>query len=230
MRILMVQFTIKDGMADAFLEAAKGDGLGSVLTEAGCYRFDIIQDREDPNRIAFTEVYDDDAAIDEVHVKATHMTAWRDATKDMIDGPVTVGRCRNIFPGDLASWNARRDGVNEGFSSENLFIIHAQLPVQADRVDDFIEAVKLDGVGSTNLEPGCLRFDVYQDISDPTKLWLYEVYVNPEAFQFHTTTPHIAKWRDTVADWYDGDRPAGIRGKNVWPPDQWNWSAGSPLA
>ena len=229
MRILMVQFTIKDGMADAFLEAAKGDGQGSVLTEPGCYRFDIIQDRRDPNRIAFTEVYDDDAAI-EFHGQQPHMTTWRDATKDMIDGPVTVGRCRNIFPGDLANWNARRDGVNEGFSSGNLFFIHTQLPVLADKVDDFIEAVKLDGVGSTNLEPGCLRFDVYQDTSDPTKLWLYEVYVNPEAFQFHTTTPHIAKWRDTVADWYDGDRPAGIQGKNIWPPDQWNWSAGSPLA
>ena len=35
MRILMVQFTIKDGMADAFLEAAKGDGRGSVGNEAG---------------------------------------------------------------------------------------------------------------------------------------------------------------------------------------------------
>jgi len=228
MRILMVQFTIKDGMADAFLEAAKGDGRGSVGNEAGCYRFDIIQDRDDPNRIAFTEVYDDDAAI-ETHGAQSHMTAWRDATKDMIDGPVKVGRCRNIFPGDLAIWSARRDGVNEGFSSENLFIIHAELPVLADKVDDFIEAVKLDGVGSTNLEPGCLRFDVYQDTSDPTKLWLYEVYVNPEAFQFHTTTPHITKWRDTVADWYDGERPAAIRGKNVWPSDQWNWSSGSPL-
>ena len=230
MRILMVQFTIKDGMADAFLEAAKGDGRGSVGNEAGCYRFDIIQDRDDPNRIAFTEVYDDDSAIDDVHVKAPHMTAWRDATRDMIDGPVKVGRCRNVFPGDLADWNASRDGVGEGFSSENLFIIHAELPVLPERVDDFIEAVKLDGVGSTQLEPGCLRFDVYQDVKDPLKLWLYEVYVNPEAFTFHTTTPHIAKWRDTVADWYDGERAPAIRGKNVWPSDQWNWSSGRPLA
>ncbi|MFP6680044.1 MAG: putative quinol monooxygenase [Dehalococcoidia bacterium] len=229
MRILMVQFTLKDGTADAFLEAAIGDGRGSVGNEAGCYRFDIIQDRDDPNRVAFTEVYDDDHAIDEVHVKAAHMTAWRDATKDMIE-EVKVSRCRNVFPGDLASWNARKDGINEGFSSGNLFIIHAELPVQADRVDDFIEAVVLDGVGSTNLEPGCLRFDIYQDIEDPTKLWLYEVYVNPEAFQFHTTTPHIIKWRDTVADWYEGERGPAIRGKNVWPTDQWNWSSGSPLA
>lgn len=230
MRILMVQFTIKDGMADAFLEAAKGDGRGSVGNEAGCYRFDIIQDRDDPNRIAFTEVYDDDSAIDDVHVKAPHMTAWRDATRDMIDGPVKVGRCRNVFPGDLADWNASRDGVGEGFSSENLFIIHTELPVLPERVDDFIEAVKLDGVGSTQLEPGCLRFDVYQDVKDPSKLWLYEVYVNPEAFTFHTTTPHIAKWRDTVADWYDGERAPAIRGKNVWPSDQWNWSSGRPMA
>ena len=27
----------------------------------------------------------------------------------------------------------------------------------------------------------------------------------------------------------DGERAQAIRGKNVWPSDQWNWSSGSPL-
>lgn len=229
MRILMVQFNIKPENIDEFLEAAKDDGRGSVGTEPGCHRFDIIQDLTDPNRVAFMEVYDDDAAI-EFHTQAPHFIKWRDATADMIDGDVKVSKCRNLFPGDLASWDANRAGVDESFLSGSLHFIHAALPILPDRVDDFIEAVKLDGVGSTQQEQGCLRFDVYQAVDNPAELWLYEVYVNQAAFEYHTQTPHIKLWRDTVADWYDGERAPAIRGKNVWPPDNWNWSSGRPLA
>ena len=99
--------------------------------------------------------------------------------------------------------------------------------------DAFIEAVKLDGIGSTHEEPGCLRFDVYQNIDDPTELYLYEVYVNPDAFEYHKGTPHIKEWAATVKDWYDEDRDDGSGGRvgrNVWPPDNWNWSSGEPLS
>ena len=87
----------------------------------------------------------------------------------------------------------------------------------------------MDGVGSTNEEPGCLRFDVYQNIEDPTELYLYEVYVNPAAFDYHKGTPHIKEWAETVKDWYDTSRDGGGRvGKNIWPPDNWKWSSGKP--
>jgi hypothetical protein len=54
------------------------------------------------------------------------------------------------------------------------------------------------------------------------------VYVNKAAFEYHTKTPHIAKWRQTVQDWYAGERTGGRRGRNVWPPDNWGWSSGKP--
>jgi len=52
--------------------------------------------------------------------------------------------------------------------------------------------------------------------------------VNKAAFEYHTKTPHIAKWRETVKDWYAGERTGGRRGRNVWPPDNWGWSSGKP--
>ena len=122
------------------------------------------------------------------------------------------------------------------FQQGTLHVIHAPQYVQADKVDDFIAAVTLDGIGSTHEEPGCLRFDVYQNIEDPTELYLYEVYVNSAAFDYHVATPHIKQWRDTVADWYDEERRdasmagnmGARRGRNVWPADNWNWSSGEP--
>jgi autoinducer 2-degrading protein len=98
-----------------------------------------------------------------------------------------------------------------------LHVIHSPLPIKPDKVGDFIAAVRLDGLGSTHEEPGCLRFDVYQNINKPDELYLYEVYVNKAAFEYHTKTPHITKWRETVKDWYAGERTGGRRGRNIWP-------------
>ena len=229
MHIVMVQFHVKEESLDAFLEASKDDGRGSVSHEYGCRRFDIIQDSETPTRIAFCEVYDDQAAF-EAHTKMAHFEQWQKAVDGMNEGDPKVAHCRNVFPNDYGQFGSAISGVDESFFSGNLHIIHAALPVKPERVNGFIEAVKLDGIGSTWNEPGCLRFDVYQNIDQPAELWLYEVYANPEAFQYHTTTPHIEKWRDTVNDWYAGERPPGVRGRNIWPPDNWNWGSGKPRA
>lgn len=229
MHIVMVHFNVKPDQVDAFLEASKEDGRGSVTHEYGCHRFDVIQDRETPTRIAFCEVYDDKAAFDN-HTKQDHFIKWRDASSSMIEGEPKVSQCRNVFPNDYAKFGSQIPGVDESFFSGNLHVIHASLPVKPERVDDFIEAVKLDGLGSVHNEPGCLRFDVYQNLEEPSELWLYEVYANSDAFQYHAATPHIKKWRDTVADWYAGERPPAVRGRNIWPPDNWGWSSGKPRA
>ena len=115
-----------------------------------------------------------------------------------------------------------------------LFIIHAPLLVSPDRVKDFIDALRLDAIGSINEEPGCLRFDIYQNRENPTELYLYEVYVNKDAFDYHTRTPHIQQWVETVKDWYapgfsPGDSPDIFRGPNLWPLDNWHWSSGHPV-
>ena len=228
MYIVMVQFNVKPDKVDEFLEASKGDGRGSVGNEPGCHRFDVIQDVNDPTKVGFTEVYVDEAAFD-AHTTQDHYKTWANAVKDLHDGNVKVAKCRNAFPNDSADWPADI-GRDESFFSENLHIIHAALPVKADKVDAFIEAATLDAIGSVQYEPGCLRFDLYQNIENPSELWLYEVYVNPDAFDYHRETPHIKLWAETVKDWYDGDRPPAIRGKNIWPPDNWNWSTGKPTA
>ncbi|MBI4306166.1 MAG: antibiotic biosynthesis monooxygenase, partial [Chloroflexi bacterium] len=72
--------------------------------------------------------------------------------------------------------------------------------------------------------------DMYQDMKNPSDLFFYEVYANPAAFEYHTKTPHIQKWRDTVKDWYARERTGVVRGKNIWPPDNWHWSTGKPRA
>ena len=79
-----------------------------------------------------------------------------------------------------ATWDSYRAHiVDDEYFASSLHVIHSPKFVQADKVDAFIESVSADGVGSTHEEQGCLRFDVYQNVNDPTELYLYEVYANP---------------------------------------------------
>lgn len=228
MYILMVRLKVKQAAINDFITASIADGTGSVLNEPGCHRFDIIQDETDPTLFAFNEVYSDEAAFKH-HGTTPHFAQWDATVKPLLDGPVEVSFCRPVFPQGDASWEAHRPGaVADAAFASSLYVIHAPLPVKPEKVDDFIAAVTLDGVGSTHEEPGCLRFDVYQNINKPSELYLYEVYVNKAAFEYHTKTPHIALWRETVKDWYAGERVGGRRGRNVWPPDNWNWCSGRP--
>jgi autoinducer 2-degrading protein len=75
-------------------------------------------------------------------------------------------------------------------------LVHIQ--VKADRVDDFIEASRVNHVGSIE-EAGNRRFDVLQDARDPTRFVLYEAYITAEQAAAHKKTPHYLQWRDAVA-------------------------------
>ena len=110
-----------------------------------------------------------------------------------------------------------------------LYIVHAQLVIKDDRVDDFVREIKLDAIGSVNEEQGCLRFDVFQDIKTPNHIFLYEVYTNQSAFEYHTT-PHFRRWSDAAEEMFVSEKEnTVIKGKNIFPPDNWNWSSGNPV-
>ena len=58
MYALLVWLQVKPEHLDEYLKATvDGDAKGSVGNEPGCYRFDVIQDQNDPNTIYFYEVY-----------------------------------------------------------------------------------------------------------------------------------------------------------------------------
>ena len=147
----------------------------------------------------------------------------------------SFSKCEPIFPlGDDVHWDsARASAVEDAAFHRGLYIVHAPLLVNPDRLGDFIDATRLAAIGSINEEPGCLRFDVHQNSENPNQLYVYEVYVNKAAFDYHTRTPHIQKWIETVNEWYAPEfspenSPDHVRGCNLWPPDNWHWSSTHP--
>ncbi|MFK7944291.1 MAG: putative quinol monooxygenase [Paracoccaceae bacterium] len=50
-------------------------------------------------------------------------------------------------------------------------------------------------------EPGCQRFDVWQDPADPARVCLYEVYNDRAAFDAHLVSAHFKAFDAEVASW-----------------------------
>ncbi|MDO8751608.1 MAG: putative quinol monooxygenase [Dehalococcoidia bacterium] len=102
MQILLVTIQIKQGHKGAFMASMLEDARGSVQNEPGCLRFDVMQDKEDPNRIHLYEVYRDEAAI-EAHRRAPHYLKWRETVKDWHASEPIRRQCTTVFPAE-ASW------------------------------------------------------------------------------------------------------------------------------
>jgi autoinducer 2-degrading protein len=97
MYALLVTVKVKPDMREKFLAAALDDSTCSVRDEAGCVRFDVLQDNGDPNTFFFYEVYRDEAAV-EAHRAAPHYARWRAAASEVLAEAPQVKHCTTIFP------------------------------------------------------------------------------------------------------------------------------------
>ena len=77
-------------------------------------------------------------------------------------------------------------------------IVHVS--VNPDRIDDFIEASRLNHEASV-MEAGNRRFDILQSADDPAQFVLYEAYESAADAARHKETAHYKQWRETVAEW-----------------------------
>jgi (4S)-4-hydroxy-5-phosphonooxypentane-2,3-dione isomerase len=74
-------------------------------------------------------------------------------------------------------------------------VVHLQ--VNPDSLDQFVAETKANARKSRQ-ESGIVRFDLIQQVDDPSRFVLYEVYRDEKAIEAHRATAHYAKWRDAV--------------------------------
>lgn len=68
-----------------------------------------------------------------------------------------------------------------------------RVEIEEARIPKFLEAMKVDVDGSRQ-EPGCLRFDLLRDQTQPNAFVFYEVYKDEAALATHKETPHYKEW------------------------------------
>jgi quinol monooxygenase YgiN len=101
-----------------------------------------------------------------------------------------------------------------------MFIVHVFVHVKPDTVEAF-KAATLANARNSVQEPGIARFDVVQQLDDPTRFVLVEVYRTPDDPAKHKETAHYKTWRETVADMMAEDRYS-VKYQNVFP-DESGW-------
>ena len=100
-----------------------------------------------------------------------------------------------------------------------MFGIFATIKIKPDQRDGFLGTIRETAFRSVSDEPGCVRFDVFQDLADENRYILYEVYTDEEAFKEHLATSHAQSAMACSRDWAEKGFEV-IRGTSVYPTEQ----------
>jgi autoinducer 2-degrading protein len=68
------------------------------------------------------------------------------------------------------------------------------LKIKPEQHPRFLAAVEDNATCSVREEPGCLRFEAFQDTTDPDAYHLVEVFRDEQAVAAHRETDHYARW------------------------------------
>lgn len=98
-----------------------------------------------------------------------------------------------------------------------MFIVHVNVRVKQECVEDFKQAT-LENARLSVREPGIARFDVVQQVDDPTRFVLVEVYRTLGDPARHKETAHYQTWRDAVEDMMAEPRKS-VKYTNCFPED-----------
>ena len=98
-----------------------------------------------------------------------------------------------------------------------MLIIKVMVRVKPECVEAF-RAASIANASQSIKEPGIVRFDVVQQMDDPTRFMLMEVYRTNDAPAQHKETAHYATWRDTVAEMMAEPR-SSTKYRNLFPED-----------
>jgi quinol monooxygenase YgiN len=79
----------------------------------------------------------------------------------------------------------------ENSSQVDVVAHFSALPGKEDDLRQVLESL----VAPTRLEDGCLRYDLFHDVEDPSKFTFIEEWTSAEALAKHGRSPHIVAGR-----------------------------------
>jgi len=97
-------------------------------------------------------------------------------------------------------------------------IVHVQINVKPESIEAFKQAT-VENASQSIKEGGIARFDLIQQLDEPTRFILIEVYKTPDAPAAHKETAHYLRWRDAVTGMMAEPR-RGIQYANIFPDDE----------
>lgn len=81
------------------------------------------------------------------------------------------------------------------------YVVTVEFKVSASHVSAFMQRMLENARESMRIEPGCLQFDVCRGPARPEQIFLYEVYVDRQAFEAHLASPHFKAFERATVEW-----------------------------
>jgi autoinducer 2-degrading protein len=81
-----------------------------------------------------------------------------------------------------------------------MYVVFSINRIRAEHLGEFLEQVRVHARNS-NAEPGCVRYDVLQDLQDPQTVCLHEVFVDEAAFDAHQAAGYYKEWMERSKGW-----------------------------
>jgi quinol monooxygenase YgiN len=85
-------------------------------------------------------------------------------------------------------------------SIKGQFVLVVELEIDPSQLELFKAAIKENGETAVRIEAGCLGFSAVFEKDNPTRVRLFEIYENADAFKAHLETPHFTKYAETTKD------------------------------
>lgn len=89
--------------------------------------------------------------------------------------------------------------------------------VLPEHVSDYIENMRICAQ-KTNQEPGCIRYEVMQDVAEPTLMCLFQIFEDEAAYQSHQDSEHHGVWIEMSGPWRDQSMRNRHEMRYVTPP------------
>ncbi len=148
--------------------------------EPGCIRYELNQEIDNPAAFTFAEKFASREAFD-AHVKMPYSVTFS-AQADELAETKQVRLHRELHPSHQEETLAGNDAI--------IIIAHfTAKPGKEKELQEFLATL----VAPTRSEPGCIRYEVNQDLDDPATFTFVESFADKAGFDAHCATPYVAK-------------------------------------
>jgi len=84
-----------------------------------------------------------------------------------------------------------------------MYAVSVVFTIKEEYIDSFRTLIQEHAERTIEQEVGCRRFDIGFDSNDPSRVFLYELYENREAFDLHTKADYLADFFAKATDWIE---------------------------
>ena len=100
----------------------------------------------------------------------------------------------------LIGFGQSDDALKADADQGKMMVRIAELEIETDYLDEYLEILKEESEASLRLEPGVICIYPMFQKENPTQIRLLEIYANKEAYESHLKTPHFEKYKTTTAE------------------------------